>query len=703
MLTNTKELINTAKLRHPKLHKSLEMFMYIVGTKGEFHFSEDLEKQITRMRIQLTDDDSCATDFATIYIGLFFPYFTDNLDENFNIAKGIVGHEVGHIRFTSKKAWDMYLNTCRGKYKKLAAYARDILNIVEDDRIEHWMAKVSKYLNDAFYLLCQRMAENIQQDFDEIDYNEKLSANKKLVIIRNAILYIRCTQSTSLPTIKNEEIMNYLKQIFPYMVYCRTSKSTKEAVKVAHKIMDIISPLCKEFNNSEESKMDGMYPDNSKGSANPTENDGLNNIQSKEKTAPNNENENSELSEELTKLKDELAEAVAKEFDSKNGKDSSGKSGDLSKEFTSDLVEDITENLMKKSSQMKTHTERKIKELKSEARKPVTATILGEFMNSTKKSNKQKVAETLEEKKITELKPVLVNEDIHKECVPVFRERTEMIPFTDFEYLTYIEQYSMLIKRGANELLKLSEQKRQIMQRMQTSGRLDSRRLIKAAAFNAKDVYYKKRFENDKVDMDVLIFVDRSGSNIHQVLNKKNDTYLPRYEVNRIAAIVQHEMLKQAKITHAVWSFEEKGVNNIFAPMIHFNNCFERDAGLYLKDIDASSMNRDGYSIAYAGDYLLKHGVNRKKLLIVISDGQPHGNRGYDGSLAVTDVKNTVIDLKRKGVKTIGIFTGKEEENQLFEHMYDNHMFLNNDNIHNLPEELRKKLTLEFKEYLSSF
>ncbi len=92
-----------------------------------------------------------------------------------------------------------------------------------------------------------------------------------------------------------------------------------------------------------------------------------------------------------------------------------------------------------------------------------------------------------------------------------------------------------------------------------------------------------------------------------------------------------------------------------------------------------------------------------KKLLIVISDGQPHGNRGYDGSLAITDVKNTVIDLKRKGVKTIGIFTGKEEENQLFEHMYDNHMFLNNDNIHNLPEELRKKLTLEFKEYLSSF
>lgn len=703
MLTNTNELYNTAKLRHPKLHKALEMFMYITGTKNQFHFSEDLNKHIKRIKIQFNDGDSCSTDFENIYIGLMFSYFTDNLDENFNIAKGIVGHETGHLRFTSRKAWTMYLNTAKGKYKKLAAYARDILNIVEDDRIEYWMAKVSKFLNDAFYLLCQRMAENIQEYLNEIDYSEELSTSKKLVIIRNAILYIRCTQSTSLPTIENEEIMNYLKQIFPYMVYCRTTESTKDAVKVAHKIMDILSPLCEEFYKQEKQKMDGMFPEETKGSDDPTENDGLKNIKGKSNKSTFDEDGDLEVIEEIENLKNKIRSEVAKEFDGDSHDKSEDKSDNFGKPNSSDHVEDITKNLMEKSSEIKTHNERKTNELKSEARKPITATILGDFMNSTKKSNKQKVAETLEEQKIAELKPELVNKDIHKECIPVFRERSEMVPFRDDEYLTYLGEYSNLIKSGASELLRLSEQKRQVMQRMQTSGRLDSRRLIKAAAFNAKDIYYKKHFENDKIDMDVLIFVDRSGSNIHEVLNKKNDTFLPRYEVNRIATIIQHEMLKKAKITHAVWSFEEVDYDNIFAPMIHFSNCFEDDAGLYLKDIDASQMNRDGYSIAYAGDYLLNHGKNQKKLLIVISDGQPFGNRGYSGTLAVNDVKNTVIDLERKGVKTIGIFTGEEEENQLFKYMYDNHMFLNNDNIHTLPEELRKKLTSEFKEYLSSF
>ncbi|MFP3725847.1 hypothetical protein U8V72_11655 [Priestia filamentosa] len=702
MSTNTEKQLNTAKLKHPKLRRALETYMCIVGTKNSFDFSEELEKNIKRMKIQFNDGDICATDFSTIFIGLLFPYYTDNLDENYNITKGIIGHEVGHIRFTSKRDWDMFINTSRGKYKKLAAYARDVLNIVEDDRIEFWMGQVSKFLKNAFYLLCQRMANSIQEEFDEIDFSQELSAEHKLAILRNAILYIRCTQSSLLPNIQSSEIMGYLKKIYPYMVYCRTSKSTKRAVQVAHKIMGILSPLCEEFNEAEEARMEGMYPDNSKGSNNPSENNSL----------VNSSNDDT-LSKELKSLKEKIAKEVAKELgDKKPQGDSSnvansGSDSDPSDQTNTksipDYVEDITERLLKERTSIKEKSEKRLEELKEESRKPITSSLIGEFMNSTNKSTKQKVAETLEDKKIVELKPEMVNKDIHDLCVPVFVERDEMTPFIDYEYSAYTEQFSTQIKRGANELSKLTEQKKQVLQRMQKFGRLDSRRLVKAAAFGAKDIFYKKKMESDQFDMDVLIFVDRSGSNMHQVLNTKNDTYLPRYEVNRMTAIIQHEILKRAKISHAVWSFEEMGVNNIFAPMIHFNNCFEKDSGLYLNHIEAKGRNRDGYSIAYAGEYLLKHGNNRKKLLIVISDGQPNGHHGYTGSLAMNDVKNTVTKLRKQGVKTIGIFTGDEIENQFFTHMYDNHMFLNNDNIHNLPEELRKQITLEFKEYLNSF
>lgn len=502
--------------------------------------------------------------------------------------------------------------------------------------------------------------------------------------------------------------------------------------------------------------MDNMFSGGSKGSGNPTENNDLNKLDKGNKQKSNNGKEDdsdSGIPKEVKELRAKITKKVAKELSAEEdekaeekGNKNSGSGGNdastdasnstssgnatgtstssgqndnnsssASSQFShtgqneddnkslKDYVEDITANLDKNDAQIKKKLEERAVQLEQEARKPVTREILGDFMNSTKKSVKQKMAETLAEKKIAELKPVHVNNNLHANCVAVFREKEHMEPFQDYEYTVYTEEYMNLIKRGANELLRLSEQKKQVMQRMQKTGRLDNRRLIKAAAFNAEDVFYKKKTEKEKLDMDVLIFVDRSGSNASEVKNDKNDTYLPRYEVNRIAAIVQHEMLKRAKINHAVWSFEEHGWNNVFSPMIHFTNCFEKDAGLYLKDIGASGANRDGFSLAYAGDYLLKYGKNQKKLLIVISDGQPNGVDDYYGHLAMNDVKNTVKNLKKKGIKTIGIFTGEEVENQYFSQMYENHMFLNNDNINKLPEELRKKLTQEFKEYLTSF
>jgi nitric oxide reductase activation protein len=138
------------------------------------------------------------------------------------------------------------------------------------------------------------------------------------------------------------------------------------------------------------------------------------------------------------------------------------------------------------------------------------------------------------------------------------------------------------------------------------------------------------------------------------------------------------------------------------APMVDFSNCFEKDSGLKLKDIGAYRNNRDGLAIAYAGDYLHQHSKSDKKLLIVLSDGQPYA-ANYGGHQAIHDVKKQVQDLKEKGISTIGIFTGHESENQYFKLMYESCLFANNDSIFSLPKELKIKLVKEFEDYLKKF
>lgn len=80
-----------------------------------------------------------------------------------------------------------------------------------------------------------------------------------------------------------------------------------------------------------------------------------------------------------------------------------------------------------------------------------------------------------------------------------------------------------------------------------------------------------------------------------------------------------------------------------------------------LVNIQGRSNNRDGMAIRIIADRLLKPS-QKTKLFISISDGQPKAMPDYTGDLAITDMKNTLQEYRRKGIIFLAAAIGQDKE-----------------------------------------
>ena len=80
-----------------------------------------------------------------------------------------------------------------------------------------------------------------------------------------------------------------------------------------------------------------------------------------------------------------------------------------------------------------------------------------------------------------------------------------------------------------------------------------------------------------------------------------------------------------------------------------------------LMSIQSRSNNRDGMAIRILADRLVK-APQKTKLFISISDGQPKAMPDYTGDLAVTDMKKTLQEYRRKGVLFLAAAIGQDKE-----------------------------------------
>lgn len=87
----------------------------------------------------------------------------------------------------------------------------------------------------------------------------------------------------------------------------------------------------------------------------------------------------------------------------------------------------------------------------------------------------------------------------------------------------------------------------------------------------------------------------------------------------------------------------------------------DADEKYALMNIQARSNNRDGMALRIISDRLI-HAPQRNKLIISISDGQPKAMPDYTGEKAGRDMKETLQEYGRKGIRFLAAAIGQDKE-----------------------------------------
>lgn len=686
MTTTTKQEV---RINHPKIHLALTSYLRGIGTDASFTPNEAIDQRVNQMNLYFNEDPHYYTTERGVFIGMNYPYLDGTIDEQYNVCATILGREAAKIRFTDKAEWNRFMYKVRRVYGDASGFATDILAMLEGHRTERKMAEIDEFLDNGFHYLNSRQAEEMKKDVEAHGEDTSIYwVTLQLEMIRNALFHASVTRL--LPTIKNEKIKGYVERCYPYVLYARKAQHTSQVIRATEKILQMVKPLIDEYNDSDLGSFTSLFHFKVVGS----------NL--KEEDGNYFAGRDADEMVALTKQEEELLETLESMAGSALGT-SESEEGDTSEELATamrDHVENMTENMTLAES-LAGQMEGRKEELTTKMKEAVTDDILHDLLNSTKKERKQLLKETSEEVLIRELKPTITG-DLHQGITANFKSREKMLQFSYDEYMKLKEEMEPIIRKTASEIADIAQMQIDRTLHNRRRGKLNKKKLTDFAVFNDPKIFTKRMVEEEQMKMDVMLLIDVSGSNNAQMMNTKNDTYVARYVMNQIVATLLHEVLKRVRFDHSIWTFYEGGNSQQFSSPIDRSNCFEKDAGMYLKEVGAWGSNRDGYAIRYAGEYLNAQSKNDKRLMIVLSDGQPAG-RNYGGEKAMADVKQAVTEVQEDGAKVVGIFTGSEHENAYFKKMYENPIFVNNESIFELPKILKKLLIEEFQEYIGQF
>lgn len=645
-------------LENVQILKSLDAFLRRAIADVEDIVSIKKLQEIEMTRLVFNDEAECFTTGKTIVIGKDFPIFKR---KNKNIAyrqvQGVIVHELAHVIYTNFKDYATFINTAPHKHKKSKDIAKSIINILEDYRIEKQMGELNPFYKKLFLMVRFHIVQEVSEVIREI---EIVNDEDRLNALINSLLFIGFINKP-LKTADHKTNELIIKML-PIVIKATLANSTKEVAGFVNEIMELIKELDIDdrnfYLNESVRKMLGRLK--ATGTYNPLE-------QQIETSIPGGVNVGDKDAPDRQAVLD-----ITKSL-----------------ELASKEAEDTLDSLL---SQMDNEVLRLEKE-------DVTSEIINNYLNTATDERLESQIEK-EEKEITEL---------IKDLPPLHsRRRVNIRPLNEIEkysvghYESLKDNLKLPVLRTVAKLEQLKQTKIDDWEYHQTSGSIDTESLIRFVAFNELDVFKKQYPEDEKLAMDVMLLIDCSGSNSAEVLNQKNKERLPRYKVNQMIALYLHEVLKNINWRHSVWAFDSGETENI-APIIPFTGCFDKKEGLKIRSIGARNANRDGLHIRLAGKHLAGHAETTRKLLIVLSDGQP-ASQSYNGVMAMSDVYNATQELKELGVKTIGIFSGDELENQYFERkeknsagMYESAIFLNNDSIFEFPDKIYSLLIKEFE------
>lgn len=204
------------------------------------------------------------------------------------------------------------------------------------------------------------------------------------------------------------------------------------------------------------------------------------------------------------------------------------------------------------------------------------------------------------------------------------------------------------------------------------SGSVSLKRMTSKVA--STRLFERTERSSEKESIAIYMMVDMSGS-----------TYGSKIQQERLAAILTAEALAGFNIPLFITGFTDISQVELF----HFVRGENTEEERYsLLQIDAMSNNFDAYVVRYAEE-MLKARTEKRKLFIMISDGQPASSFS-SGSRGVRQNAEAVAHMKEEGINVLAFGVGDVPQS-IFEHMYGN-AFINVSNISQLFDKLADAL-----------
>ena len=677
---------NKLDLEDNNILKSKEFEEYIKSTSKKLYEKHNLKQDKLKFLIDKNIDDVSYINNDTIYINLG----SKNISKG-NKLKLILGyyvHEIGHRLFTDFTIRDIYEesilrgNLCINslelndeelhenmikfqnyinnpkKSGKLCSLLLFIYDIIEDSRVEE---SIYKYLSN-YGRLIDGLNELRDIQYNSINSFEiDLTENDKFnALINQIICYIKFGKFKGMSDYHIKNIEKIKKEIDESIYEEDEIKVIDKINKISIILWDEIEEYLEVFDDVYKEEIDHIKP--------------LISLEIEE-----NLNENSKATSTIGKS------------DTKGDIGKSIKNKATKEQIKKDLVKSENEDIMKinsdkstshKSTMAKNKDAIKLRKSSKEdnksddfVNKANDELFDGVYNNNSFGKGIMKLRNIKESENEKKSDSKLISYGgIHKNI----RIKVHRPEFTHEDRLNYTENNKKYIK-AANELANkvLPFLKNEVSTQYSKNRYYGTK--FEASNVAKKDYRYfsKKNPPNESPSMAVALRIDESGS------MKANN----RIEMAKATAILIWEFCKKCSIPIGIYG-DTADINNTEDVSIYSYSDFDnqdKDDCYRLMKISPKSNNRDGVSIKYVAEKLLKVDADIK-VLFIISDGKPLAKPNYKDELAKEDLKRVISEYSRKGINFFVAAIGNDRD--VIKDIYGQNKFLDISNINELPNRI---------------
>lgn len=698
---------SSVKAKVSKIKTSLDEARFLTSNSYRI-FLEKIVRGISgNYSLKLIFSEGVYTDGNVVSVNPLHPYLTNlkDLSEKTLCILGQLAHEVFHILYTDFRT----LEEIEKRYKQQGFFRmkiiHDCLNIIEDAAIE---LAGTNYYTGSFKQAIIANNKNALENMPSLDEMAKQKAPRLSIFLQACAMY--CILGTLKGKLQDPELLKLFQQAMPILEQGRLAPDTWGRFEAAEKLYALMEPLIQEaeqLNQETEVQNSFKYTKNEKISAGQGTPQPMPNIQqdfqqkqrqktkeeiekqikkgsagneddeqtgdsSLEQTRANNEqdhcSENSkdeQANEEIKNGRTEEAEDEEKSEDDEEtteGGAEEDNSGDEQKEDqdSGSDEEDASNDAEEDSKEM----EELLKQLQTQLEEVKDEAAYEEY-------NRQE--QLKRDREIQEFARSVRYDDLHKHISVKIERKFVVDDAVRKQYETEFQQIKNLARnltKNLQDLIKFNEDAK-------LSG-LYSGRVNKSQLYRVdKRIFFQRKRKSEEADLAVLMLVDQSGSMCGS-----------RIHYARLACMMMYEVCSALRIPFAVIGHEAMWGRNVVVHrhFVDFDS-LDPDEKYKLALLNADDNTREGVSLKYAGEYLLRR-PEQDKILIAISDGEPYhfsANGEYSGELAQKDTARVVKYLEVNGIKVFGVAIGDEKSS--IKKIYT-HNFIDIPSVQLLPQRL---------------